>query len=231
MEKTRISRALRSAITFLMGCAIFVGLPILGWGPMDIPGLLNHPARVAFLAIVLVLNAYAAIRIPEIGKQRGTDKETVRRQHAAVVLLQVFSIALVVAAPYSDHRHLAVMGDRDVLRYAGLVLYAIGFLAMHFAEAHLGHEFSLEVRVKEGHRLVTDGPYRHLRHPRYAGMILFAAGIALVFVSWVGLVCAAAMTAVLFWRIRDEEELMHREFAADWERYAERTWRIVPFLY
>ncbi len=221
----------RSAITFLMGWAIFVALPILSWGMFDILGFLEHPARLSFLLLVLLLNAYAAARIPEIGKTRPVEKTTVRRQHLAIVLLQVFSIAIVTVGPFCDRRDLAVMGDADVVRVAGLFLYILGFLMMHLAESRLGKQFTLEVAVHEDHRLVTDGLYRRIRHPRYLGIMIFSLGMSLVFRSWLGLVFTAATACTLLWRIRDEEKLMHLEFGAEWEEYTRGSWRLVPLVF
>lgn len=55
--------------------------------------------------------------------------------------------------------------------------------------------------------------------------------IRLVFRSWLTLIFIAAMMLVLLWRIHDEETLMQQEFGADWERYSQRSWRIIPFVY
>lgn len=33
------------------------------------------------------------------------------------------------------------------------------------AEASLGKQFSVQVTIQEGHELVTQGPFRYLRHP------------------------------------------------------------------
>ena len=102
---------------------------------------------------------------------------------------------------------------------------------MHLSQVHLGRLFSVQVAIQEGHLLVTDGPYRHVRHPRYLGVLLFLPGIALVFRSWVALALAAPILLVLLWRIADEEALMRTTFGADWDAYARRTWRLVPLVW
>jgi protein-S-isoprenylcysteine O-methyltransferase Ste14 len=102
---------------------------------------------------------------------------------------------------------------------------------MTWAQAALGPQFSTEVTLQPHHRLVTAGPYRLLRHPRYLGIVLFALGIALTFRSGVGLSFAAAIAAVLVWRIGDEERLMRSAFGTAWDGYAARTWRLVPFVW
>jgi protein-S-isoprenylcysteine O-methyltransferase Ste14 len=226
-----MNRALRSAITFLIGSAFFVLLPIAGWGISDIPGLFHNSGRLAFFALVCLLNAFAAIRIPEIGKVRDEQRTMIKRQHLAVIFFQVLSITLVIVAPFCDRRNIATMDDGEGVRYLGLGLYTVGFLAMHFSEWYLGRHFSVEVAIQEEHTLVTDGPYRYLRHPRYSGMILFITGIALAFRSWIGLGLAAVTTVILFWRIHDEEALMQQEFGTRWEEYARTRRRLIPFVY
>ena len=207
-----MSKPLRSLITFLIGTATLVGLPLVGWGITDMEGFVRNPARLAYAVLVVLLNIYASVKIPEVGKERPKEKTVIGRQNLAVVLMQIISMLAVVVGPYCDRRQLGILGGGDALRYAGLVLYLCGFWVMHRTEAHLGKQFTVKVALQEGHRLITDGPYRHLRHPRYLGVILFLLGICLVFTSAWSLICVAAMVVVFAWRISDEEELLHREF-------------------
>jgi protein-S-isoprenylcysteine O-methyltransferase Ste14 len=80
--------------------------------------------------------------------------------------------------------------------------------------------------LQPGHELVTDGPYRFVRHPSYLGMIL--AGWALVFRSGVGLAATAVGLLVLGRRIEDEEALLASQFGPAWTDYCRRTWRLLP---
>jgi protein-S-isoprenylcysteine O-methyltransferase Ste14 len=155
----------------------------------------------------------------------------VLRQRLALVLVQALSLAIVIAAPYSDRRDIAVLGEMGMVRYLGLGLFSLGFIGMHWAETFLDKQFSVEVTIQEGHRLVTNGPYRYLRHPRYLSVIIFTNGISLVYRSWLALILVAALTLVLIWRIHDEEALLHQEFGTDREAYSQRSWRLIPFVY
>lgn len=224
-------RALRTILTFILGVAVFIGLPLVGWGVAHISGFLSSLPRFDYVVVVVLLNAYAAIRIPEIGKKRPKSMKTVRRQHRAVIAMQVISLAIAFVAPFCDRRSIAAMGVGNGIRCCGLVLYAVGFLLMHWSEAALGKQFSVEVAIQEQHKLITSGPYRFLRHPRYLGIILFSCGLALVFGSWIALTLSAVMVFVLLWRIGDEEALMREEFGAEWEIYSQRTRRLIPFGY
>ena len=226
-----MSDTLSAAIKLLMGIVIFVGLPLVGWGVTDIQGFVDHPARLGYVVLTVLLQALVVIKMPEVGRDRGAGTKLVRRQRWAVLLLQAIPLTLIIAAPYSDRRDIAALGEVEPLRYLGLALFTLGFVAMNWAEAALDKQFSVQVTIQENHRLVTSGPYRYLRHPRYLGIIVFVLGIALVFRSWLALVLVGALTVVLIWRIHDEEALMRQEFGAEWEAYSRRSWRLIPFVY
>ncbi len=226
-----MSTALRAAMTLLIGIVIFVGLPLVGWGVKDAHGFISHPARLGYTILVVLLQVFVVIKIPGVGRNRGKGEKIVLRQRLVLMLLQVIPLAMVIIAPYSDRRDIAVLGDIEIVRYIGLSLFSLGFIGMHWAEAFLDKQFSVEVTIQEGQRLVTNGPYRYLRHPRYLGLILFTIGISLVYRSWLALIFVAVLTLVLIWRIHDEEALMHQEFGTNREAYSQRSWRLIPFVY
>jgi protein-S-isoprenylcysteine O-methyltransferase Ste14 len=95
----------------------------------------------------------------------------------------------------------------------------------------LDRQFSTDVTIQDGHRLITGRPYRYIRHPRYLGIIVFLAGISLVFRSWFALCLTAEVLLVLIWCIHDEEKLMHQEFRDEWEQHREKTFSLFPFIY
>ncbi len=96
----------------------------------------------------------------------------------------------------------------------------------------LGRWFRRKVTIEPGQRLVRDGPYRMLRHPSYAGLLLAFFGLGLAFGSWVG----AAVSFLVLWaglvpRIRVEEAALARTFGAAYDEYARTTARLVPGLW
>ena len=95
----------------------------------------------------------------------------------------------------------------------------------------LGRRFTGLVAIQEEHRLQTDGLYRHIRHPSYAGMLLYMAGYVLVFRCWLGLLLVAGTLAILIARMNAEEALLESEFGDEYASYRRRTWRLVPWVY
>ena len=125
-----MSIIIRAAIKLFIGIVIFVGLPLVGWGVKDLRGFMDDPARLGYVVIAVLLQVYVVIRLPDIGSNRGKGKKIVRRQRLAVLLLQVLSLAIVIAAPYCDRRSIAILGEVEIVRYIGLILFALGFSGM-----------------------------------------------------------------------------------------------------
>ena len=112
---------------------------------------------------------------------------------------------------------------------AGVTLIAIGVGLRVWSIAVLGRFFQYQINVQPGHRVVTGGPYRFVRHPSYTGIALVLAGIALACDDIWSLVAVAVLGgAGLVVRIRAEERQLTRELGADYERFAAGRKRLVP---
>ena len=122
-------------------------------------------------------------------------------------------------------------------RWSGPMAWALvpvelaGFAFSWWARLHLGRLWSGMMTLMEGHRVVDTGPYRLARHPIYTGFIVSAWATALIAAAPVALAGAAALTALLAFKAKDEERFLRRELGADaYDAYAARTPMLVPFL-
>ncbi|MFR9728391.1 methyltransferase family protein [Saccharopolyspora sp. MS10] len=114
------------------------------------------------------------------------------------------------------------------------VLAAAAFLAgvvLRLGSIHqLGRFYSHRVRTVAEHRIVRTGPYRVLRHPSYAGMVLAHLGVVLVLLNPVSPVLfAALMVPAIIWRILVEEETLMRLDA--YPAYAAGRPRLIPAVW
>ncbi len=215
---------------------IYLGLPLLGWGLDDLPRFFGNAARLVFAAQVVItaaLAGYQAVIIPQVGGFASTGDSTkrVRRQTVVRVVLVLGLFGSFALLAWADRRSVAVMPDMLGIRFMGQALYAVGGLLAFWAALTLGRHYTPEVTIQQDHQLITAGPFRMIRHPRYLGVTILAAGIALTFRSWIGLALSALVLLVLAWRIGDEEAMLRREFGAVWDAYCQHSWRLVPFLY
>jgi protein-S-isoprenylcysteine O-methyltransferase Ste14 len=111
----------------------------------------------------------------------------------------------------------------------GAVLAVAGTALAIWARMHLGRNWSSRPALKEGHELVTSGPYRIIRHPIYTGVILATLGSTIVSPTW--LVMFFIITALFIWRVHTEERLMMQQFPDQYPAYKKNTWALVPYLW
>ena len=93
--------------------------------------------------------------------------------------------------------------------------------------------FSQVVRIQSdrGHVVMTDGPYRFVRHPSYAGTIFFELAISVLLASWWAII-AGGLCAVLFIvRTALEDRLLRAELTG-YKEYALRVrYRLLPGIW
>lgn len=218
-------------LSLLIGLLIFLGLPLLGWGLDAVRQFFSNPARLAYALVILALQVFALFYNPQVGRNPEQRKPGIQQHKLDLVLIQVFSLAVVFLAPLSDRHSFAVFSYGDLVRLAGFLLLIPGFSLMQMAEKHLARQFSIQVTLQQDHQLIQSGPYKMVRHPRYLGILAFFLGIAVVFRSWLAVLVAAALFGVLLWRIRAEEALLEQTFGAEWQAYRTKSWRLIPYIF
>jgi protein-S-isoprenylcysteine O-methyltransferase Ste14 len=110
----------------------------------------------------------------------------------------------------------------------GMVMTLAGLLFACWARHVLGSNWSAVVQLKQDHELIERGPYRHVRHPIYTGLLLAFLGTAVALGEWRGLL-ALAIVAVSFWRkLRLEERWLGEQFGAAYADYMRRVKALIP---
>ena len=79
--------------------------------------------------------------------------------------------------------------------------------------------------------LITSGPYRFIRHPIYTGLLVMYVATAILLGRMGALIFGVPLVFASFWiKLRDEEEIMLKQFPEQYSAYQQRTARIIPFL-
>jgi protein-S-isoprenylcysteine O-methyltransferase Ste14 len=113
------------------------------------------------------------------------------------------------------------------------VVLAVAFLAgvtlRAWAIHELGARYSHRVVRISGSGPICSGPYRVLRHPAYAGMLLANTAFVGYFASPTSVAALGLLAAAIMWRINVEERLLmesadYREFARARSRFLPGVW-------
>jgi protein-S-isoprenylcysteine O-methyltransferase Ste14 len=111
----------------------------------------------------------------------------------------------------------------------GIALIVLGAGIRAWAIGSLGRFFQYQIEIQPGHRVVTRGPYRFVRHPSYTGITLailgFAVGCGDVYCLLATVVLIAIGLAV---RIRAEERQLTEALGAEYREFAAHRKRLIP---
>ena len=112
---------------------------------------------------------------------------------------------------------------------AGVLLTSFYIFYLTFREnAYLSP--AVRIQTDRGQTVVTTGPYKYVRHPMYAGFILFTLGTALLLGSVFGLIGAMVLNALIAWRALREEQVLKSELPGYSEYMTKVKHRFVPYL-
>lgn len=113
-----------------------------------------------------------------------------------------------------------------LLLLAGIALRGWSFRTMR------GRYFSFTIVADPGQPVVTSGPYRLLRHPGHAGILLASAGIGLMTANWAAVAVLTGLPlALLAWRIHAEERALLATAGERYSRYAAAHRRMIPLIW
>jgi protein-S-isoprenylcysteine O-methyltransferase Ste14 len=172
--------------------------------------LLNRLLTLAFFGFLVVIYA---IRSKAIAKNHNP---------VAIAAAMVGSFALYglfLVPGWGRTTDIWVLGASDVLLAAGIgwALYSLSYL---------GGRFSI---VPEARGLVTSGPYRLARHPIYLGEITAGFGLVLPTLFSPHAIVFAIFLGAQILRTYFEERVLRSTYP-QYEAYARRTHRLIPFV-
>lgn len=114
-------------------------------------------------------------------------------------------------------------------QWLGVGSCVAGFAFAFWARVHIGRNWGVPMSLREGHELVTSGPYRYVRHPIYTGIMLAMIGTALATdARWLALF--PIYCAYFIFSARSEEKTMQAQFPQAYPEYRRRTKMLIPFV-
>ena len=155
--------------------------------------------------------AWGAIHAPDLMRERGRMAGNVKRWDKLINLISVMDFIglLVVAGLDARHRWSDVGMSIKVTGGLGIVIAGIIVLWTIRANAFLSRW--ARIQDDRGHKVVTGGPYRFVRHPMYAAIIFFILCTPLELGSWWAFLPAGLTAAVYVVRTKREDQMLKDE--------------------
>lgn len=166
------------------------------------------------------------------GRVRLTPDDQVRDRGTLAWAWRVMVAAIVGGIVAAAALPVAAISPPSIPWVVGFVVAVAGIALREWAIWTLGRFFTQVVTISRDHRVVTEGPYRVLRHPGYAGTLLTFVGLGLTFANWVslGLMVAGGFVAHLP-RIRVEETELERSLGPAYAEFERSRKRLIPFVW
>lgn len=119
-----------------------------------------------------------------------------------------------------------------VIPYFGLILIIAGMIIRFIAISSLGKMFTVDVTIRENHKIKKDGMYSIVRHPSYSGSLLSFLGFGISMNNWISLFIIFIPVFIVFiYRINIEEKILIEKFETEYPEYMKKTWRLLPWIY
>jgi len=214
----------------------FVWFGVMGGVLFLSAGTLNWPSAWVYLAVMigfsLTLGVSLARRDPGLMNERLSPPIQKDQAAADKVLLSILLVAIFawLGLMGLDFRYGWSAVPSWLLAIGGVVLLVgiwICYLTM------LENSFAapvVKIQGERGQHVITTGPYSYVRHPMYAGAILYFAGTALLLGSWWGLASVLLFIVLLAIRIFIEEQALRTGLQGYDDYAANVRYRLIPLV-
>jgi protein-S-isoprenylcysteine O-methyltransferase Ste14 len=111
---------------------------------------------------------------------------------------------------------------------AGIALMAAGYGGTLWCYSAMGRNWRMGINREERTTLVTQGPFRFVRHPIYVFQIVMLAGLILLLPTLLSLLAIGIHLLCVLIKTADEESFMLGLHGADYQNYRSRTGKLLP---
>lgn len=181
---------------------------------------------ITFLALWLIMAARrkrTAKRSPRWGGQ-------IARSAFFILLFLALRLAFLWPPFNQVCQRCAAVFWNPATRWTGAAMTVFGIAFAAWARVHLGRNWGQPMTLRQGHELVTSGPYKLVRHPIYTGVIAALFGTALA-ENIVLLIPFAILSGFFVLSALTEEKHMLREFPEVYPQYQRKTKMLIPYAF
>jgi protein-S-isoprenylcysteine O-methyltransferase Ste14 len=220
-----IAKWLLQTVVWMLGFAAVLFVPA---------GTLHWPGAWAFLAFMVAaglgFGGWLAKKSPDLLAERMRPPIQADQPAADKKIIWTFGFAnliWLIAMGLDDRFQLSQMPVALQVLGLALLIAASALIAWVFRENAFAAAV-VKVQSDRGHHVISSGPYAFVRHPMYAGAVLFQVGIALLLGSWVGVAMSPIFAVIFGVRIGIEENTLRTGLPGYADYTAHVRYRLLP---
>ena len=188
----------------------------------------------ALMGLMILMRVWFVSRLRPAGERLLPDRTALQREGWRIVAIRgvgylLFAVFIVLLSLHPISLQRLVDPLPPWLRWAGFAMGLASPGLWHWTHLALGRFWSPQVQLRAVHRLVTSGPYSRMRHPVHMAILAWAVSLGFVIASWVPVLFAAWVAAILVLRVPREERMMLEQFGDECRDYMKRTGRSLPW--
>ena len=186
--------------------------------------------------IIILLNIIGTFGANVTGAKRGLkskvseikDKPKTFLQKFPPILSMLSLVALILAVFHIGT--LEYVDTYSLIRYIGLAVYLVFSWIQVWSFKSLGDNYSQDIMIKKNHELVTNGPFKIIRHPQYLCQIVLDLGATAATFSYLVGIFALIEIPVYIMRASLEDKLLAKYFSEKFSDYKKKSGFMFPFI-
>lgn len=186
---------------------------------------------IIFFASILIITIYIFIKDKQLLKSR-LKVGSVSEKRISQKIIQGFAsagfIGMYVISGFDYHYKWSHIPN--FLWISADVMLTIAMLFM-FLVFKFNTYLSATIEVQNNQRVITNGPYRFVRHPMYSAAILLFFSTPIALGSFWALIVFPLMLTVLIFRCIDEEKLLINQLNGYKDYCLKTKYRLIPFVW
>jgi len=187
-----------------------------------------HDISIISTAFVI---SFSGLLINFIKKEDGTGIMFEKDAQTLLIFRSVIP-AVLIASMFIYFSRFGQYEPLTIIFLLGYLLIIAGLIVRWIAVLSLGKAFTVKVSILKDQSLKTDGIYKKIRHPSYTGFLMYYLGLGLIMQNRICLLILTIMPlVVVLMRIKHEEFVLREHFRDQYESYAQKTWKLFPYLF
>jgi protein-S-isoprenylcysteine O-methyltransferase Ste14 len=172
-----------------------------------------------------ILEAWLILRDRKRGKGSTALDSRTRRFNFFSMSFSPITAAIITSIPI-----LKDLGVRSACVFGiGITVMALGLSLRIWSIAVLGQYFRTTIGLEDNQKVVQSGPYRFVRHPSYAGLILTCVGYGVALQNLISFIVVVTLpTMALLHRIDIEEKVLASGLGEAYVSYQKKSKKLIP---